>query len=137
MINREKRFYTTFRVLCTAGYLWIGYAFLSVQFNLPQPVCLFKAVTAVPCPACGSTHAVQALFAGDVFHSVAINPLGLLSAIFLLVIPVWMVYDFILDKSGFFNAYCALELQLKKRNILIMVIITGCLNWIWNIYKNV
>jgi len=133
---KGKRVYTTFGVLSIAGYLWIGYTLISVNFTgLPQPFCVFKAVTAVPCPTCGSTHAVQALLTGDVLKSVFINPFGLLSTLFLLIIPLWIMYDFLLGKSGLYDAYGIVESQLKKRKIIIMVIALGCLNWLWNIYK--
>lgn len=63
--------------------------------------------------------------------------MGLLSAVLLLVIPVWMAYDFFLGKSSFSKIYSTIELQLKQKNILVAVIIIGSLNWLWNIYKNV
>ena len=40
------------------------------------PVCPFHALTGVPCPGCGSTRAVLALFRGDVAAAFGFNPLA-------------------------------------------------------------
>ncbi len=57
------------------------------------PACPFRAITGIPCPTCGSTHAAVALMHGRVGAALAANPLAaLVGAAFLvggLVAPLW------------------------------------------------
>ena len=39
-------------------------------------VCPFRALTGIPCPTCGTTHAAVALLRGDVGGALAANPLA-------------------------------------------------------------
>lgn len=41
------------------------------------PLCLFKALTGVPCPGCGMIHSLVDAFRGDWSSSFAHHPLGL------------------------------------------------------------
>lgn len=45
--------------------------------------CLFARILHTPCPACGSTRAVVALFAGDLHGVLHYNPLGPVAALLL------------------------------------------------------
>jgi len=58
------------------------------------PACPFRAITGVPCPTCGTTHAALALLNGRVGDSFAANPLAAAAGIaFLLgglVAPAWV-----------------------------------------------
>ncbi len=38
--------------------------------------CFFRALTGIPCPACGTTRSVRALFSGDLGASLGSNPLA-------------------------------------------------------------
>lgn len=44
--------------------------------HLPWTVCFFKAVTGLPCPACGSTRTLGRFFALDLAGAFAMNPLA-------------------------------------------------------------
>ncbi len=48
------------------------------------PDCIFKALTGLPCPTCGTTHALVSMGRGDLFASFRANPL----AAFLLLLSV-------------------------------------------------
>jgi hypothetical protein len=39
------------------------------------PDCVFKGLTGIPCPTCGSTRSVVLLAHGDILHALAMNPL--------------------------------------------------------------
>ena len=58
-----------------------------------MPACPFRAITGVPCPTCGSTHAAVALMHGRLGAALAANPLATLAGIaFLaggLIAPLW------------------------------------------------
>ena len=52
-----------------AVLLWHGAGF-------PWPQCWFRALTGLPCPFCGATHAGLALLHGDALAAIRINPLA-------------------------------------------------------------
>ena len=45
------------------------------------PVCPFRAITGLPCPTCGTTHAALALLNGRLDDAFAANPLAALAGI--------------------------------------------------------
>jgi hypothetical protein len=57
------------------------------------PACPFRAITGIPCPTCGSTHAAIALMHGRLGAALGANPLAALAGIAFfaggLVAPVW------------------------------------------------
>lgn len=64
-------------------------AFLLAPFAaqaLPSlPGCLFRELTGLPCPACGTAHAALALTRLDVASAIAFNPLATLAALLFLL----------------------------------------------------
>lgn len=136
MLTRNK-LYLLILVACAAGYSWITLNFIyqtdakSTTFG----VCLFKHVTSLPCPSCGSTRSVLSLVEGHWMSSLLINPLGLPLAIFLLTAPLWILADLFTGRSTFFNFYSATENYLKKPWVAIPLIALVVINWIWNINK--
>ncbi len=60
------------------------------------PRCPFRALTGIPCPTCGTTHAAVALLRGDVGGALAANPLAAAAGIAFvvggLVAPVWAAF---------------------------------------------
>jgi hypothetical protein len=61
------------------------------------PDCVFKGLTGVPCPTCGSTRSMVHLAHGDVMSAVAMNPLTALSMItalaYFIASIIMLVYD--------------------------------------------
>ena len=92
-----------------AGALPLGAIFLAIGTvaafavavlhldRLPILVCLFRAVTGVPCLTCGATRALGELVAGDVAGAFAMNPLATLGAFAL--VP-WGIGDLALMTRG-------------------------------------
>ena len=58
--------------------------------HLPWTVCFFKAVTGLPCPACGTTRTLGRFFALDVGGAFAMNPLA---ATVFVALLAWGVAD--------------------------------------------
>ncbi len=58
-----------------------------------MPACPFRAITGIPCPTCGSTHAAVALMHGRLGAALAANPLATFAGIAFfaggLAAPVW------------------------------------------------
>jgi len=54
----------------------------------PPILCLFRRVTDVPCPTCGTTRAAWALAAGDVVAALLLNPFMVIAGVVLAVVLV-------------------------------------------------
>ncbi len=58
------------------------------------PPCAFRALTGLPCPSCGSTHAALALLHGNPLEALRANPLATGAALLFvlggLAAPVWV-----------------------------------------------
>jgi hypothetical protein len=91
----------------TIGVAGAGAVALLGLDRLPFTVCLFKALTGLPCPACGSTRAVGHLAHGDLAGALVMNPLTTVAAV---VVVAWAVADAILLARG-----RALDLEVGAR----------------------
>ena len=112
-----------------------GYFFLIFypHFINNYSFCLFKDITGIPCPACGSTRATILLFKGEVLQSILMNPLALVTNFGILVSLLWLIYEIITGRNEFMNF---MKKDWSKRyKVLIAVIII--INWIWNIKKGI
>jgi len=61
------------------------------------PACPFRAITGIPCPTCGTTHAALALLNGRLGDAFSANPLAALAGVGLvvggLIAPVWATFN--------------------------------------------
>ncbi len=92
--------------------------------RLGFPVCVFKAATGLPCPACGSTRALGRLFDLDFPGALAMNPLATTAA---LVLVPWAIADLVLMPRG-----RALDAELSPglaRVVRIAVGMAVLINW--------
>lgn len=113
-------------------FLLMGYLFLFTNgFPENRTLCLFKNVTGVPCPACGSTRATILLLHGDIKGAVLLNPLGLVTSILILVSVVWMIRDILKSKETFLP-FLKTDWNIYLKVALFLLILA---NWIWNISK--
>lgn len=65
--------------------------------RLPVAFCVFKGLTGLPCPTCGSTRALARLFGLDPAGALAMNPFTTLVAA---VIAAWALVDLLLIPRG-------------------------------------
>ena len=112
--------------------LMLGYFFLLTQ-GIPEnrTLCIFKNITGVPCPACGSTRATVLLFHGHLLNSLLLNPLGLLTNVFILISIIWMVCDIVRDRETFLP-FLKTDWNNSVKAAVFIVLVA---NWIWNITK--
>lgn len=135
-INMTKnRLYVLIFTACLLGFL---YSFYKIQSHHDEDfsVCLIKNTTGIPCPSCGTTRAIIAIFRGNFIESTYINPLGILVLSIMIVAPFWIMIDWILKKSSFYFIYKKVETRLKNPIVYIPLLILVIANWVWNILKN-
>lgn len=130
------KLYTLLFATCMAGYIWLVFSYHRNTANHSDfGVCMFKQVTNIPCPSCGSTRAVLAMVHGDVLGSLTWNPFGVIILLILTLSPLWIVFDMVTRKATLWQAYHRGELILKQRWFAIPAVLLVLLNWGWNIYK--
>jgi hypothetical protein len=61
--------------------------------RIPLTLCVFKGLTGLPCPTCGSTRALGRLFALDFADALAMNPFTTLVAV---LVAAWAAADLVL-----------------------------------------
>ncbi len=94
--------------------------------RLPFTVCLFKALTGLPCPTCGSTRAVGRLVHLDLAGAIAMNPLATIGAA---VLAIWAVTDFGLLARG-----RALDVEVGRplgRLVRVLAVAAVAANWVY------
>lgn len=111
-----------------SGYFFLY--FFSSSIN-GHTVCIFKNMTGVPCPACGSTRATVLLFHGEFWKSILINPFGIITNILIIGSIIWMLIDILRSKETYFP-FLKKDWNWKIKTILLLIIM---INWIWNIMK--
>ena len=129
-----SRFYLLIAILLIIGWIWVSF-----NFNYPSDVkghevCLFKMVSGIPCPSCGSTRSITNLLKGNWFQGLYINPLGIIVLLFMLTVPFWLLYDVAVGKDGLFRAYKYAEKILRTKWSIPFIFLL-ILNWIWSISK--
>ena len=135
-MNSPKKLYALLALLSLGGYAYLVYQwqFSSLEAS-KQTLCVFKVVTDVPCPSCGSTRSILAILKGNLIQGFTLNPLGYLLLAALLVMPFWIVGDVLSKKESLFLFVHRITNKIAQRpyNIIMMGLVV--LNWIWNINK--
>lgn len=114
----------------------VGWIYFNLQNANRYSICFIKNITGIPCPSCGATRSILALTKGEIMNAIWINPLGILVVPFIILMPIWVIYDLLLNKDGLYRMYLSFEANITKpivRNSLIIVIV---MNWTWNIVKH-
>lgn len=137
MSPSRNKLYRLLTALLTAGYVWVFINYLSANTfgSLKGSFCLFKHVTNVPCPSCGSTRSVLSLLNGDFIGSLNLNPLGVIVLLIMIITPLWIISDYFFKKESLYFFYKKIEETLSKKRVAIPAVMVILLNWIWNIYK--
>ena len=131
----KKNLHIFFACLSLAGYGWLGWSYGSGGSS-PPTVCLFKAVTHLPCPSCGTTRALVLLAKGDLGDSVLFNPLGVVLALGLVIIPLWIIADTLRKTDSLFRWYGKAErLVAGNKWISVPAVVIVVINWLWSIEK--
>ncbi|HEY9006732.1 MAG TPA: DUF2752 domain-containing protein [Ohtaekwangia sp.] len=137
MEPNNRKIYWILALLSLAGYSWVGYHVL-MHDHATVTVCMFKNITGVPCPSCGITRSVLSLLQGDLYHAVMINPLGILAALLLIIVPLWMLTDAITSRVTLVRNFRRAEHMIRTQKIIyIPLLLLMAINWGWNIIKDI
>lgn len=68
-------------------------------------------------------------------EALAANPLGYVAAGLLLVTPVWICTDLLLNSDSLWRTYKTTISMIERRAVCIPLLILLVANWIWNIIK--
>lgn len=92
-ITREERQLVLLWLVAAASALVLRPLWLVLAPHL-QP-CVFRSLTGLPCPTCGTTHAAVAFLHGNLASAFASNPLAALAAVlFVAGAPIATVWAF-------------------------------------------
>jgi len=61
-------------------------------------ICPFMRFLGIPCPGCGLTKSIAALYRGGIVESLKYNPLGIVIAVCCCIVTISVVYDAISGK---------------------------------------
>jgi len=130
----RRRLYFLALFLGLAGQLWIAYSYKKLErqeeaFN----TCIFKRVTGIPCPSCGTIHSVVAILHGDLRKALRENPLGFAGILIVAVIPYWILADFVFGRESFYRFYLRINTFLKKKQVLSGLLILVLLIWLYKL----
>ncbi len=129
MPSLKKDFYALFAIITAAGYVWLIHNLISA--NAGTGVCIFRHISSLPCPSCGTTTSVTSLLSGNFWNAIYSNPLGIPVAAAMLIIPFWIAYDLFTGRQTLRNAFNKCEGFLKKPSVALTAIILVAVNWIW------
>ena len=136
MSLKRIKLYSILFIACLAGYIWLYFNITkNITENKSVEICFIKHLTNIPCPSCGSTRSIISLTKGDFIGALNINPIGYLVALIMLVAPLWILADTIMNKNTLFDLFQKIETLLKRPIIAIPLILLVIINWIWNITK--
>jgi hypothetical protein len=136
VLNRSKLAFLLFG-LCIIGYAWL-FVNWKIESDLgwqPFKVCVFKNITNIPCPSCGTTRSIFALLDGRIFDALMLNPFGFIVIIILVLAPVGVLFDVIFNAKTLLTFYRKAEEFLSQKSNAIPLVLLVISNWFWNILK--
>jgi len=115
----RRRLYFLVLFLGFAGQIWILYSYHKLeQKEEAFHTCIFKALTGLPCPSCGTVHSIVSILHGDFRKALKENPLGFAGILMTALIPYWVLADLALGRESFYNFYSRFETWLKNSWLL-------------------
>jgi hypothetical protein len=133
---KDRKIYTVLVLLSLASAGWLAYALQAHHYE-HTTLCLFKNITGFPCPSCGITRSIIFLGQGDVSQAWNTNPLGIVAACLLVIVPIWIIWDLIQKDTSLARFFQLAENKIKThKSIYIPLIVLVAINWGWNILKD-
>ena len=130
----RKNLYILVLLLGLAGQIWIVYSFYRIHRQEEAfTVCLFKRVTGLPCPSCGTIHSIVFILHGDFRNAFKENPLGFPGLLLTAIIPLWILADLAFRKDSFYKTYYRTEKVLEIKAVLFTLLTFVVIIWIWKL----
>lgn len=127
--------YKIWMAVLAIGGFYLGLHVTQILPSDGHSICFFKNVSGLPCPGCGTTRAMLALFSGNVAQSLLINPLALIAMLAFIGTAVCFIIDQIKGTRYLEQGWAKYSLTMKQPIALATVLIAIALNWAWNISK--
>lgn len=122
-------FYGLAVAVALCGWIWIGYTGKCAGVD----ICLFKHITGIPCPACGTTHTVHCLLQGNWDKAMQGNLLGFLCLPALFIVPFWILADWLMGRTSFYAFYRYVDNALMHKTYFIIFMMIVVANWVWTL----
>lgn len=133
----KKNLYLLILGFAFAGYSWVILNhYLVTNHKKIVNLCLFRQVTGIPCPSCGTTHSVLSIFRGDYRQALNENILGFPAILMMIIFPGWVLIDLFRKKDSFYSFYFRVEVFLRKKWVAWFALGLLLANWGWNIYRS-
>lgn len=133
--HKQSAFYTLLLSLLSGGLFVIFYDPLQ-HFASQHTLCLFKEITGVACPACGTGRGMQHLLHFDLTGAFMLNPFSYIVAFSALLIPAWMIRDAWKADASLYRTYLSFNTYMHNHKWLFVAMCVLILsNWTWNIIK--
>lgn len=132
--------YKKFYLWAICAYLGVGiWLFLSFttegQMNIV--VCPVQLLFHIPCPGCGVTRATMLFLRGHIREALSLNLNVIFSIGYIFIVPILLVYDFVMKKFILYNAYRAIDSILKYKWAFFSFIVLELYVWIHNIIHHI
>ena len=129
-IARLQRVKFPIRVLTLLAILFAARALAirSSGFSLGPSLCMFRNITGLPCPFCGTTRSVGNILLGNFNDALNLNPLGYFSLAFLVVL---FISPSTIKSSSLYLA--KKWWSLSQRNQILLTVSLLATTWIFNL----
>ena len=129
-IARLQRVKFPIRFLALLAILFAARALAihSSGFSVGPSLCMFRNITGLPCPFCGTTRSVGNILLGNFNDALNLNPLGYFSLAFLLVL---FISPSTIKGSSFYLA--KKWWTLSQRNQILLTVSLLATTWIFNL----
>jgi hypothetical protein len=131
---QKKWLYAFIFFSCVAGIAWVWWNDTRELVGMPA-VCLFRKITGLPCPSCGTTHAVVHIMKLDFKDALNDNPIGFILVLGMIIFPFWILYDLVGNKDSFYRFYTNMESVVSRKWVAFPLLFLLLFNWVWNIFK--
>ncbi len=133
---KQNKRYLFLSTLCIVGYVWLLNEILNPVIHNHYGVCFSKQIYGISCPACGTTRSVLFILNGELWNALAMNPFGYLAVLFLIYVPLALIYDFVRKRNHLIHLYEFFESKIKEPKIFFLFTVIILANWVWNILKD-